>query len=197
MLSKRQWLKEHFVTLTLSSMHADFSILDVSVCVILLMFGWVSAFSKQKVKEKEKDKEKDKDSSEKPKEKVKAEKSEKAKEQKSKEKEKERSKSKEKEGKEKTKERLKDKDKERSGNKSKYSSPAGVPESPKDGEYEKGQFPSPPLLSLIALNGKFQQSRSLIQGRQTEGKDLHFKHALTLSRLYCKVSIKRSEKETR
>ncbi|XP_044176473.1 THO complex subunit 2-like isoform X1 [Acropora millepora] len=92
---------------------------------------------KQKVKEKEKDKEKDKDSSEKPKEKVKAEKSEKAKEQKSKEKEKERSKSKEKEGKEKTKERLKDKDKERSGNKSKYSSPAGVAESPKDGEYEK------------------------------------------------------------
>ena len=119
--------------------------------VILLMFGWVSAFSKQKVKEKEKDKEKDKDSSEKPKEKVKAEKSEKAKEQKSKEKEKERSKSKEKEGKEKSKERLKDKDKERSGNKSKYSSPAGVPESPKDGEYEKGQCPSPPLLSLIAL----------------------------------------------
>ena len=154
MLSERQGLREHFVTLTLSSMHADFSILDVSVFlggVILLMFGWVSAFSKQKVKEKEKDKEKDKDSSEKPKEKVKAEKSEKAKEQKSKEKEKERSKSKEKEGKEKTKERLKDKDKERSGNKSKYSSPAGVPESPKDGEYEKGQCPSPPLLSLITL----------------------------------------------
>ncbi|KAK2556060.1 THO complex subunit 2 [Acropora cervicornis] len=93
--------------------------------------------NKQKVKEKEKDKEKDKDSSEKAKEKVKAEKSEKAKEQKSKEKEKERSKSKEKEGKEKTKERLKDKDKERSGNKSKYLSSAGVPESPKDGEYEK------------------------------------------------------------
>ncbi|XP_068717940.1 THO complex subunit 2-like [Montipora capricornis] len=92
--------------------------------------------SKQKVKDKEKEKEKDKDANEKPKEKVKAEKTEKVKEQKSKEKEKERSKSKEKEGKDKVKERTKDKDRERSGVKSKHLSPA-VPESPRDGEYEK------------------------------------------------------------
>ncbi|CAH3192277.1 unnamed protein product [Porites evermanni] len=87
-------------------------------------------------KQKNKEKEKDKEQNDKPKEKVKSEKAEKVKEPKTKGKEKERSKSKEKEVKDKVKERVKEKDRERSGSKSKHSSPS-VPESPKDGEYEK------------------------------------------------------------
>lgn len=39
--------------------------------------------------------------------------------------------------KDKVKERVKEKDRERSGSKSKHSSPS-VPESPRDGEFEKG-----------------------------------------------------------
>lgn len=39
--------------------------------------------------------------------------------------------------KDKVKERVKEKDREKSGNKSKHSSPS-VPESPRDGEFEKG-----------------------------------------------------------
>lgn len=87
-------------------------------------------------KQKNKEKEKDKEQNDKPKEKVKSEKAEKVKEPKTKDKEKERSKSKEKEVKDKVKERVKEKDRERSGSKSKHSSPS-VPESPRDGEFEK------------------------------------------------------------
>ena len=52
--------------------------------------------------------------------------------------------------KDKVKERVKEKDRERSGSKSKHSSPS-VPESPRDGEFEKGTALKAALKQLFSV----------------------------------------------
>lgn len=53
--------------------------------------------------------------------------------------------------KDKVKERVKEKDRERSGSKSKHSSPS-VPESPRDGEFEKGTLKAALSGCLVSPN---------------------------------------------